>query len=307
MSAPALCIRCKTVPAAAKPCCSSHSAPLCHGCYRRVHFVEVCVEGCTDCAREGLEVGESTSAALRRVTAELATARTELEQRGQAITEADARIRDLTAEVGRLGLSLIKSGQATGAAMAAAGQAERQLGNALRDLAAAERRLEALGRERDYLRRQKRDLETRLCQERIDADVARDELASAARSGWIVARDGGRACLDCGREIRRGEAYALVPGEGLDALRHVHCRDEEKSMTGPEHYQEAERLLDLASTTIPEDVPAQAAVTARAQVHATLALAAATALAAFDGSGMHADDFRAWDQTCGVNPGPADV
>lgn len=59
------------------------------------------------------------------------------------------------------------------------------------------------------------------------ADQARAELASAARMGWIVARDGGRHCLFCGREIRRGEAYELVPGEGPDALRHVHCRNED--------------------------------------------------------------------------------
>lgn len=55
-------------------------------------------------------------------------------------------------------------------------------------------------------------------------------------------------------------------------------------MTGPEHYAEAERLL--AGRTLPtnEDdtktycVPATADDVAAAQVHATLALAAATAL-----------------------------
>lgn len=73
-------------------------------------------------------------------------------------------------------------------------------------------------------------------------------------------------------------------------------------MTGPEHYLEAERLLDLASTTIPEDEPAQAAVTARAQVHATLALTAATAgLDAYNvddqvATGRRADDSRAWHE-----------
>lgn len=49
----ALCIRCKTTPAD-QLCCSSHNALLCHGCYRRTHFVEVCVAGCTACARENL-------------------------------------------------------------------------------------------------------------------------------------------------------------------------------------------------------------------------------------------------------------
>lgn len=35
-------------------CCSSHDARMCHGCYRRTHFVEICVEGCEKCAAEGL-------------------------------------------------------------------------------------------------------------------------------------------------------------------------------------------------------------------------------------------------------------
>lgn len=49
-------------------------------------------------------------------------------------------------------------------------------------------------------------------------------------------------------------------------------------MTGPEHYREAERLLARAadSTTYDE----AAGITAQAQVHATLALAAATAIPA---------------------------
>ena len=35
-------------------CCSSHLKELCHGCYRRTHFVEVCVKGCRECAKENL-------------------------------------------------------------------------------------------------------------------------------------------------------------------------------------------------------------------------------------------------------------
>lgn len=59
------------------------------------------------------------------------------------------------------------------------------------------------------------------------ADAVRELLAGleqlrAVRS-WLVARDGGRDCLFCGTEIRRGEAYELVPDQGLDALRHIHC------------------------------------------------------------------------------------
>jgi hypothetical protein len=49
-----MCIRCKVTEARGL-CCSSHNAPLCHRCYRRTHFVDVCIEGCQDCAREGLD------------------------------------------------------------------------------------------------------------------------------------------------------------------------------------------------------------------------------------------------------------
>ncbi|MFI6238377.1 hypothetical protein ACIBEF_00695 [Micromonospora sp. NPDC050795] len=49
------CWRCKTTPAAGS-CCSSHNKNLCHLCYRRTHFVEVCVAGCFECAAENLPV-----------------------------------------------------------------------------------------------------------------------------------------------------------------------------------------------------------------------------------------------------------
>lgn len=78
-------------------------------------------------------------------------------------------------------------------------------------------------------------------------------------------------------------------------------------MTGPEHYREAERLLNpkgVLYTAVPEEIPA---VIAQAQVHATLALAAATALGARgDGhpdeprpAGMHPEDLIAWDWAAG--------
>jgi hypothetical protein len=47
-------------------------------------------------------------------------------------------------------------------------------------------------------------------------------------------------------------------------------------MNGPEHYREAERLLAAGTSGTPEDVLNRRI--GRAQVHATLALAAATAL-----------------------------
>lgn len=49
-----ICERCDEKPG--ETCCSSHGKHLCHGCYRRTHFVEVCVEGCSACGREGLPV-----------------------------------------------------------------------------------------------------------------------------------------------------------------------------------------------------------------------------------------------------------
>jgi hypothetical protein len=63
-------------------------------------------------------------------------------------------------------------------------------------------------------------------------------------------------------------------------------------MTGPEHYREAEKLVFYAENHVPDDEPAQAAIVARAQVHATLALAAATALGRE--MKMHAVDAEPW-------------
>jgi hypothetical protein len=54
-SVPSLIERCEHCPAASTGvCCSSHGKTLCHRCYRQTHFVEVCVDGCRDCDREGL-------------------------------------------------------------------------------------------------------------------------------------------------------------------------------------------------------------------------------------------------------------
>lgn len=55
------CVRCGDR-AAESVCCSSHERELCHGCYRRTHFVEICgvpdEEGgrrCSKCAAEGID------------------------------------------------------------------------------------------------------------------------------------------------------------------------------------------------------------------------------------------------------------
>lgn len=90
-------------------------------------------------------------------------------------------------------------------------------------------------------------------------------------------------------------------------------------MNGPEHFIEAERLIDLAANTDTqdplEDVEVAQYRIACAQVHATLALAAATAMAGRSSAGgvvsngaaqhvgMHGSDFSAWDAAAGVRPG----
>lgn len=72
-------------------------------------------------------------------------------------------------------------------------------------------------------------------------------------------------------------------------------------MNGPEHYLEAEALLASADQNfLRGDDPSSAL--AAAQVHATLALAAATALNdnSADEGGMPLEDYRAWAEAAGV-------
>lgn len=71
-------------------------------------------------------------------------------------------------------------------------------------------------------------------------------------------------------------------------------------MTGPQHYQGAEDLLVLAANREPDADPADTALILRtAQVHATLALAAATALQDPEG-GTLGDNHGAWHQAAGA-------
>jgi hypothetical protein len=75
--------------------------------------------------------------------------------------------------------------------------------------------------------------------------------------------------------------------------------------TGPEHYREAERLAVMAHRFTygdGADPVVGAALAAEAQVHATLALAAATALNDNDptGDGMPRADYREWMRTAGI-------
>lgn len=76
--------------------------------------------------------------------------------------------------------------------------------------------------------------------------------------------------------------------------------------TGPEHYRKAEHLVRAVRDGYQagDDV---AHILAAAQVHATLALGAATAMSApVDGAelGMGSPEFAAWYEAAGVKPTP---
>jgi hypothetical protein len=73
-------------------------------------------------------------------------------------------------------------------------------------------------------------------------------------------------------------------------------------VTGPEHYREAEELLGTLAGRGHEGEPDELSTMADAQVHATLALAAATALAAVVpiSRGNYPSEARAWLDATGV-------
>ncbi|WP_327377960.1 hypothetical protein OG393_30785 [Streptomyces sp. NBC_01216] len=79
-------------------------------------------------------------------------------------------------------------------------------------------------------------------------------------------------------------------------------------MNGPDHYRQAERLADQANHFTygdGADPAVGAALAAEAQVHATLALAAATVVAAsVDGlePGMSIEEWKAWSRAVAVDP-----
>jgi hypothetical protein len=74
--------------------------------------------------------------------------------------------------------------------------------------------------------------------------------------------------------------------------------------TGPEHYREAERLVGVGFA---EDGTRDVYALYAAQVHATLALAAATALGLSARDGMRAGDADAWEDACSVVAGRGPV
>ncbi|MEU6217233.1 hypothetical protein ABZ845_06870 [Streptomyces sp. NPDC047022] len=71
-------------------------------------------------------------------------------------------------------------------------------------------------------------------------------------------------------------------------------------MTGPDHYHEAEKLLDHAFGIEDRGSPEDLSLLAEAQVHATLALAAATAMHGHPEGHIHSYDYTAWDDAAGV-------
>lgn len=73
-------------------------------------------------------------------------------------------------------------------------------------------------------------------------------------------------------------------------------------MNGPQHYREAERLAKCAENNMGEDADAEAfarGMALIAQAHATLALAAATAMG---GTSAHWRDRDAWFAVLGIDP-----
>jgi len=70
-------------------------------------------------------------------------------------------------------------------------------------------------------------------------------------------------------------------------------------MTGPEHYCEAERHARMSAETFNDEPGFSAWHQGQAQVHATLALAAATAMNDTDG-GMAVADWKAWRAAAGT-------
>jgi hypothetical protein len=83
-------------------------------------------------------------------------------------------------------------------------------------------------------------------------------------------------------------------------------RDRREHVNGPDHYLKAEDYLARVKKS--KDMPREDAseLLAAAQAHATLALAAATALSHRDDDermvGMHESDWLAWDKAAGVSP-----
>ena len=68
--------------------------------------------------------------------------------------------------------------------------------------------------------------------------------------------------------------YCRPAASGITATLPMHRQQEGTSLTGPEHYQQAEKIIEFWSTKDPSE-PNLHGAAAMAQVHATLAMTAA--------------------------------
>lgn len=151
------------------------------------------------------EQTESTSAALARVTAELAT-------------ERDKRAEDIAA-FEQACIEQFRAEQERDAALAKRDQAIENGCSWMRAAVTAQD-------ERDGYRAYIDEIKAELAEAISVRNALAGQLSEGMRGGmWIVARDGGYECDRCGRGIRRGEAYELLPA--TDSYQHVHCRDED--------------------------------------------------------------------------------
>ena len=169
--------------------------------------------------------GESTSAMLRHVQADLAASQADL-------TKAERERDEALSYLGPLRESLQASAANAYTAMRERDEAVRRAA----DLEQMREELKQLRLLADGYLEDIQDLESGQ-DEVIDSlrsqrDLARAEVTTASKEvrllraarQWIVARDGGRYCERCEQEIRRGEAYELELSTGL--LTHVRCPDD---------------------------------------------------------------------------------
>lgn len=187
------------------------------GCTRHLPFVEQAGTGPGGHWTPLMPGGESTSARLARVEQQLRLARIEVEQRGSAINELAALYESATAETARVKRERAEAEAANDALRAELGDVRTELLH-LRE----HQEIQSAG-----LASVRIELEQRRA-ERDKSYAANalllDEMEALPRSGWVVARDGGRHCERCEQEVVRGQAYEDQPGTG-GLLTHIYCPD----------------------------------------------------------------------------------
>jgi hypothetical protein len=112
-----------------------------------------------------------------------------------------------------------------------------------------------------------------VCQALADAETARRERAGACCYDCASTPTG--ACDDHLDDLDLADAYRDLAAELATALPQP---PEGALMTGPEHYRMAERLLENIAASKAPSADYYTETLAEAQVHATLALAAATGI-----------------------------